>query len=157
MRNIILLSLATFAFIATSCSKEESKKDYDKAFDKKCDKECEKECTKDETTVAYYSEDYKVQTTTIMGWDVADIDHLWYEFYSKESDYDYFALVAKSADGEINKTYGPCEIEWGVSMSFMPENGDAYTGEFSVGKEVFQINFGQEDRDELVTFTFKDC
>ena len=154
MRNIIILSIATFALLAASCSKE---KTNSKEFIKKCDKTCDKECTKDDKSIAYYSEDYKTQGTTILDWDVANIEALWYEIYSKDAEYDSYALVAKSLDGEIRKEYGPCQIDWYNTLSFSPEDQESYTGNFTVEKEEFTVDFGGEDREELVTFIFKDC
>lgn len=109
------------------------------------------------TDLTYYSEDYKEKEMTFLNVASSDIDALWVEFKSstKDKNYDSYALIVKS-NGDFVKELGSCEIDWENQITFHPQNGDSYLGDWIYGKEKYTISYELEDRTEDITFVYKE-
>jgi hypothetical protein len=130
-----LIFAAVLSLIVISCGKwEENKKD---------------------NTLTYYTEDFKDKDVDILGVPAGDIDAAWVEFYSKEKEYDTYALIVKM-DGEFTKEWGTCTINWEEQIDFSPENGDTYTGTWISEKDKYTISMDVESRTEELTFIYKE-
>ncbi len=109
----------------------------------------------------YYSEDYKNADVTILGEETSNIDAVWFELYyennhCKQEEPNRYALVVKNADGEITKELGKIDSDWKSYITFSPDNGDAYTAEMGLDKELITLTYELTDRTEEITFVHKD-
>jgi len=141
MKQLLLFVLV--AFLAVSCSKEESR--YMAG------------------SYIYNSEDFKDANMTILGQQTSEIESLWIELYSDEYDpecpkditSDRYMLVVKR-DGEMTSEYGTIETDWKTTITFHPNSGESYEGTWSSKKDRFTISYDLTDRTEDISFVYKD-
>lgn len=135
-----LLYTSILLIILGSCKKEDFKKNT-------------------EPNLVYYSEDYQSKDFEILGKNTSEIDALWVEFYDKDEDKDFesYALIVK-ANGEFTKELGTCNIDWYNQISFYPDNGTKYYGNWIVDKEKYSLNISEASDDiaNEITFIYKE-
>lgn len=107
--------------------------------------------------LTYYSIDFKEKDFDILGIHSADIDALWVEFYGQDENKEYtkYSLIVKS-NGEFTKEHGSCDIDWENGISFSPEPGDSYEGDWLYEKEKYTIEYDLGERLETLTFVYKE-
>jgi len=135
MKTIIASLL--LVLIASSCGKWNGKKDK-------------------KHNLTYYSVDFKEKNFDILGVHSSDIDALWVEFYGEggEKEYTKYTLIVKS-NGEFVKEHGNCDIDWGIDLTFNPEDGNSYEGDWIYEKEKYTITYDLKERLETLTFVYK--
>lgn len=134
MKTIIASLL--LVLVATACNKWDGKKDK-------------------KNNLTYYCEDFKEKYFDVLGINSSNIDAFWVEFYGEGKEYTNYSLIVKS-DGEFTKEHGTCSVDWGNTISFQPEGGTAYDGDWIFEKEKYTISYDLEDRTETLTFIYKE-
>ena len=131
----ILFSIL-LVFVVTSCGKFKKDKDHD---------------------LTYYSEDYKEKDMSILNNHTSDIDAVWFEFSQKDKskEYNRYSLIVKS-NGEFNKEFGSCYIDWNNQITFTPDMGESYVGTWIYEKEKYTITYNLKSRTETLTFIYKE-
>ncbi|GEM_PF-6738742 len=105
--------------------------------------------------VVYYSEDYKDADMNILGVHSSEIEALWVEFTATDKEYDRYVFSAKS-DGQVYSETGMLSTDWATNLNFTPDNGDAYTGDWTSGKEKYNLTYELTDRTEVLNFVYKE-
>ena len=115
---------------------------------------------KDTKLYTYYGEDYTEGDMSLLNIHTSDMQDLYVEMYNNIEDKnnrpETYKLFVLSNVVEYTET-GSIDSDWHTTISFTPDNGTKYTGDFQEDKGTYKLIYELVDRTEEFTFVWSDC